>query len=77
MRRCKIFLTLALLAPSVACIHQRTYSGIDAVIEPRDLTAPVELTGCDAKSFPLRCKRVAIHYCKGSERLIVTKATAK
>ena len=76
MRLVTVVTVLAVL--TVGCARpQRTYPGIDAMIEPRDLTAPVELYRCDAKSSPLRCKRVAIHYHKGSERLIVTKATAK
>ena len=77
-RACTVAVVAVLLVNSVGCIRpQANYADIDAVIEPRDVTAPFELTGCDAKSFPVRCKRVAIHYRKGSERLIVTKATAK
>jgi hypothetical protein len=72
-------LLLALLAIGagtvVGCIrvHADSPAGVNAVIEPQFITSPVRLSGCEAKSSPLRCKRVQFSYRKGAEVLQVHK----
>lgn len=56
------------------CARRPAHSGVNYIVEPADLTAPILLLGCD-HAEPPHCKRIRASYKPGREKLLARQVT--
>lgn len=66
----RLFLILWMM---ILCGCTRRPAGVNYMVQPADLTRPVELVDCD-NAEPPNCKRIRATYKPGREQLVVPKA---